>query len=446
MEKPLEVLDMSYSDHLDDLLELADYLKNRSGSTSTVVITNDKSVASRALKSDKGLFISSPGGAVIDGLSESGYWVDYKDINQNFLADKVLVTIGYLEDLPKQTRSIKKFKRLQSLAVFSVVTCQRTDWWTQKKFNKYFRLDGQLLGHINQTFIKVDGKAAEIRNYRDKEQRCLAIVPQYNESDIIPHVINHLIEQGMDVHVIDNWSDDGSYEIVKKMSEQRPEHISVERFPDRASGKYEWGLILDRVSEVAYQKRKMYNWAMLNDADEIRRSPWKDISLCRAFSFIDHLGYNSVDFTLFNFSPVSEGYDGSIRPQDYFNFGEFPIDGWAFLQIKAWKTTHKADLSSSGGHHALIPNQRVYPLKFLLNHYPVRSSKQAAKKIFKDRKPRFMKEELDKGWSRHYDKVKENTKFIKDAEKLIDVLDDFDEKYLLERLSGVGTSHRPQKD
>ena len=38
--------------------------------------------------------------------------------------------------------------------------------------------------------------------------RPLAIIPAYNESDILPAVLKHLDEQGCDVYVLDNWSTD----------------------------------------------------------------------------------------------------------------------------------------------------------------------------------------------------------------------------------------------
>lgn len=40
--------------------------------------------------------------------------------------------------------------------------------------------------------------------------KVLAIIPTYNEADILPGVLRHLHSQGVDTYVIDNWSTDGT--------------------------------------------------------------------------------------------------------------------------------------------------------------------------------------------------------------------------------------------
>ena len=44
--------------------------------------------------------------------------------------------------------------------------------------------------------------------------RPLAIIPVYNESDILPAVLKHLDQQGCDVYVLDNWSTDLSPDFI----------------------------------------------------------------------------------------------------------------------------------------------------------------------------------------------------------------------------------------
>lgn len=264
-------------------------------------------------------------------------------------------------------------------------------------------------------------------------------MPVYNEFDIIEKVILHLLEQSVDVYVIDNWSNDGSYEKVIELTKKYPNRISMERYPKLPNDKYEWGKILSRISSLSQaENNKRYRWFMLNDADEIRWSPWRNITLGRAFSFIDHLGYNSVDFTLFNFVPVTDGFNSRNDPKEFFDHGEFPKAGWALLQIKAWKNVGSVDLASSGSHHAKIKDQMIYPIKFLLAHYPLRSEEQARRKVFKERKPRFTTAERKKGWSRHYDNMDADYKFIKSRDELIEFDDSFYSRYILERISGIG--------
>ena len=41
----------------------------------------------------------------------------------------------------------------------------------------------------------------------------------YNEADILESTIEALRRDGADVHVIDNWSTDGTYEIALRLAE-----------------------------------------------------------------------------------------------------------------------------------------------------------------------------------------------------------------------------------
>ena len=51
---------------------------------------------------------------------------------------------------------------------------------------------------------------------RPKVMRIVGMIPVYNESDIIGQVVHHLISQGVQLVIIDNGSNDGSYEICRK--------------------------------------------------------------------------------------------------------------------------------------------------------------------------------------------------------------------------------------
>jgi hypothetical protein len=81
----------------------------------------------------------------------------------------------------------------------------------------------------------------------------------------------------------------------------------------------------------------------------------------------------------------------------------------------------------------------VYPFKFLLKHYPVRSQKHGEKKVFRERKARWNPEERAKGWHTHYDTMEEGDRFLLPAseQEFFDE-DHFLKTYLVERLSGVG--------
>jgi glycosyltransferase involved in cell wall biosynthesis len=80
--------------------------------------------------------------------------------------------------------------------------------------------------------------------------RIVAILPAFNEEDVIESVIRHYLDDGVEVYLIDNCSTDGTAEIASQFLGNGV--IRVERFPDdsggseRARKEYMWGEILRR--------------------------------------------------------------------------------------------------------------------------------------------------------------------------------------------------------
>jgi len=264
-----------------------------------------------------------------------------------------------------------------------------------------------------------------------------AIIHTYNESDIIAEVVNHLTAQGVAVHIFDNWSTDGTWEIITQLF-QDGKVAHVERYPSAPSPNYEWRNQLQKTQEYAVTLEA--DWVMHHDADEIRISPWQGVILRDAISRVDQLGYNAIDFTVIDFRFLKEQPDYKSNYQErltHFNFGRRPGH---FSQIKAWKNQKLVDITNSGGHEAIFHERKVYPFKFLLKHYPLRNRQQAEKKVFQDRLPRFEFEQKKFGWHNQY------TQFTEDNEirgwDLTTLLPWhamlFQTEYLVERLSGIG--------
>jgi hypothetical protein len=74
----------------------------------------------------------------------------------------------------------------------------------------------------------------------------LAILPAYNEADVIGAVLEDLIAQGCQVHVLDNLSTDGTAEIARSLLGRGV--VAVELF---VSDRYTWAAMLRRVEEIA---------------------------------------------------------------------------------------------------------------------------------------------------------------------------------------------------
>jgi hypothetical protein len=105
----------------------------------------------------------------------------------------------------------------------------------------------------------------------------LAIVPVYNEADIIAQTLRDLIAQGLAVYLIDNWSSDDT--LARTQAFLGRGLIGIERFPAQGPPRtYNLTDILRRVEEVA-AAHPWADWMMLHDADERRRSPWLGVTL-----------------------------------------------------------------------------------------------------------------------------------------------------------------------
>jgi glycosyltransferase involved in cell wall biosynthesis len=242
---------------------------------------------------------------------------------------------------------------------------------------------------------------------KDKEDmRITAIISAFNEEDIIGHVLSDYIRQGIQVYFIDHHSTDRTLHIAKTFLGKGVQHVEI--FPEECGYSsdlkdvYAWRYILKRKEELHSILKA--DWYMHMDADAIVESPWENISLLEGVRLVDTLGYNCINFELFNFRPIIPEYKNSIKPQDFFEYWE-PADVFDELQIKCWKnTSQEIDLATSGGHDVQFEGKKVFPVKFIMRHYPIRSRAHGMKKVFSDRIPRFDTCEKHIGWHRQYNR------------------------------------------
>ena len=272
----------------------------------------------------------------------------------------------------------------------------------------------------------------------------LAIVTTFNEADIVEDLLARLRGDGIRVHLIDNWSTDDTFAIATA----RAAHdggITLERFPEVGPPAYfELEKLLMRVEDVAH--RSGADWVVNHDADEIRQSPWAGVPLRRALYCVEQFGFNCVDHVVMNFRPVDERWHGAGRLQDSFPWFEFGDHHAAFRQQKAWKPQPEpVRFASSGGHDAAFPGRRIFPYRFLLRHYPIRSTAHGRRKVLTERLGRFSPEEREKGWHVHYDHYSDTSAFLWSAESLhrFSTLEELDRRLLVERLSAAALPANP---
>ena len=225
----------------------------------------------------------------------------------------------------------------------------------------------------------------------------IAFVTCYQEQDILYWTLKHLHQQGLQVYVIDNWSTDGSAEIAKSFP-----LAGYEKFPsDGPSCYYPWKPLLRRVE--ALSRECAATWIVHHDADEIRRSPVPGERLIDALARLDAAGYTAIDYEVFHFMPIDDGYQGD--PENYFRHYTQDHADRRRTHVKAWKRigAEPLRLAETGGHWGPSRFVNIFPGKFILKHYPIRSSAQAERKIVHERLERYDPAERAIGWHVQYD-------------------------------------------
>jgi SAM-dependent methyltransferase len=254
-----------------------------------------------------------------------------------------------------------------------------------------------------KTILTLSDPDVSSRAVRRNASRPLAIIAAYNEEDIIAEVVADLLMQGCDVHLIDNWSTDGTWEIARRLAAAHPARVAIERFPDAPTSTYEWVPLLNRKADIA--ARYPGRWIIHTDADEIRRSPFPDINLPDAFDIVEQTGANRVDFRVINFQPTPSPRPGSQTVESSLRWFSFGTRAGHLRQCKAWvQGSQRVDLASTGGHEAGFKGAVDFRYKFLLKHYPLRSEAHAVRKIEHERHARRSEYESNVlGFHSHYD-------------------------------------------
>jgi hypothetical protein len=276
--------------------------------------------------------------------------------------------------------------------------------------------------------------------------RVQALMAGFNEGDVLASSVSHLIQQGCHVHYLDNWSTDDTPKVIQHLHALYPETFTSETFPpDSRPETFNWEDLLTKKKILS--ETSPFDWFIHVDPDELRESPWgPNISLRQALFIADRLHFNLINFAkLVIFHPVAgerifEPGDDLRTAFKYFEMNSFHGNNY---QLKAWKSYghtafHNAtlapqhsrpaffDLVTYGGHAgkyipsgdpqkaAFVPRSEIFPLKFVLRHYPFRSEAHGRKKVFEERKGRWNKRERrDYGWHIQYDQMGEDYAFVR---------------------------------
>jgi GT2 family glycosyltransferase len=248
--------------------------------------------------------------------------------------------------------------------------------------------------------------------------RVLAMVPMFNEVDVIRTVVEDLIANGCDVYVLDNRSTDGSAEAIADLVGHGV--VAIETFPDTAGYDPRNGhqfVLLDqlrRLGEIA-SEHPDYDWYVVADGDEFRESPFPGTTFAQGLGIAHAAGYSAVNFELYDFRPTDDAFVPGTDVREHITGWE-PARGFDVGQVKAWANPGgPVDLEPLHSTGAGFAGRRVFPIPFILRHYSLRGETHGRRKVFQDRMPRFAPEERENHWHVQYDALAEGTqKFLWD--------------------------------
>ncbi len=288
-----------------------------------------------------------------------------------------------------------------------------------------------------RTILAVIDRSLGVISEPPPEFRVHAMMGSYNERDIVVAAVRHLRRQDVEVTVLDDWSTDGSWELLQDRFAGDP-GVSCIRNREQPGTTFDWKKHLARKAEVGLASGA--DWLIHQDADELRESPWPGVSLRQSCWHAQTLGFNAIDHTVLDFRPVVEGFSEHQDPDLFFRHFEWGRRPGHFLQVKVWRNEGQSpgyDLTA--GHSVDFPGLRISPYKHLLRHYSLRSQEQAIRKVVHERLPRYPQAARAGGLHRQYDGFDADDPWAWSADDL-EAWDPptFRRELLVERLSGVG--------
>jgi hypothetical protein len=363
------------------------------------------------------------------------------------LQGSLIICTGVIDTMANPTFLLRQIEKWMDHAALCLLTTAHRDILEMQDLLSTHRLNSTFIGLTatnSESFAKKTVLAIVQNNSLPRpgntvtpsDFRVVAFMAAYNEADIIVQSIKKWTDQGVHVHILENWSTDATYDLIQAASLELP--VTCERFPpDGPSPYFDWQAMLERIECLAQEFAA--DWFVRRGADEILASPWPGISYRDALYLVDCSGFNCVDHTIVEFYPVDNGFAAGMDHEAYFRNFDFQRLSHQW-QRKAWKNCGApASSIKTAGHDVTFAGRRIYPFKFLLKHYSFRSQAHGEKKVFRERKPRWNSAERARGWHIHYDSIKQGHQFVQSpsAKEAFDEYR-FNEMYLVERLSGVG--------
>ena len=338
---------------------------------------------------------------------------------QNFSTQQLFSAIDWAKLSSENHKQIDaKIFYVLARAYFKWNGITQAESYTLKSLENYDDLE------VKEFLIELRKNTNDLNNVKNNLDtlNVTAIISAYNEGDVIYHVIKDLIDQDISVYLIDHHSKDNTVAEASKLLGKGL--IKIEQFPDESGFEipndvYAWRYILQRKEQIA--KELGPGWYINADADEFRESPWQELNLKEGILKVNKEGYNAINFSIYDFKPTNNNFKDTEDVREYLTYYSSPKLNVDNVQVKCWKNFgQEFNLWNSGGHIVEFENRKIYPLPFILRHYPIRNQKHGERKVFEERKKRFDSEERKVSWHAQYDHIQNvKHKFIHKENELI---------------------------
>jgi len=208
--------------------------------------------------------------------------------------------------------------------------------------------------------------------------KILAIMPVYNEDDILRWIIEKLVAQRIDVLVLDNHSTDSSHDAAVNAG-ARVEMFGREFDFDDAE-------LTDEVMTRSCVSDA--DWIIVHSADEVFRSPALDESYRAFIERADAAGANVIDHNTRLYVPTDNVFKYG-DPEEFFRYwvSENAEGFGTHTQERTFKP-HASLRSETFLHSVIRDDKTVFAERGLRKHYTVRSGNHAIRKHH-ERKTRF---------------------------------------------------------
>ena len=206
-----------------------------------------------------------------------------------------------------------------------------------------------------------------------KIPKMLGVLLCYNDSDMLPDAIESLLENNHNLVVWDHGSTDETAEVLDKYEKHFVERTFLPR-------EFDFYKLYPTMSQHLMEHyTSQYDWISWPDQDEILEGPDRSKSYTQFVQQVLDDGYSHVRFDMFNYW-FTELDDESIespteRMRHYSSFPEFPA------LIRAWR----ADVTNERKFNHNSVEGLIYPDRFRLKHYPMRSYDKAIQRIIFNR-------------------------------------------------------------